>query len=78
MTAKHGGVSKRVRLSECRNPKRTKCELTEHQKEVKRAQQGKGRDTGGHGPGVRTYTNLDFSQGNEDSQEENLGIELMQ
>jgi telomere-associated protein RIF1 len=44
-------------------------ELTEHQKEVRRAQQGRERDTGGHGPGIRTYTNADFSQGLDDSQE---------
>ncbi|KAJ4951838.1 hypothetical protein NE237_028670 [Protea cynaroides] len=49
--------------------KKKKLELTEHQKEVRRAQQGRERDCNGHGPGVRTYTNADFSQGNEDSQE---------
>ncbi|KAM7265279.1 hypothetical protein ACFE04_002962 [Oxalis oulophora] len=49
--------------------KRKRMELTEHQKEVRRAQQGKGRDCSGHGPGIRTYTNLDFSQGNDESQE---------
>lgn len=49
--------------------KRKRLELTEHQKEVRRAQQGRGMDCGGHGPGVRTYTNADFSQVNEDSQE---------
>lgn len=46
-----------------------RLELTEHQKEVRRAQQGRGMDCGGHGPGIRTYTNVDFSQGNENSQE---------
>ncbi|KAI9117300.1 hypothetical protein K1719_011466 [Acacia pycnantha] len=51
------------------NLKRKRLELTEHQKEVKRAQQGRERDAGGHGPGIRTYTNVDFSQGLEDSQE---------
>ncbi|XWS17107.1 hypothetical protein CRYUN_Cryun33cG0039400 [Craigia yunnanensis] len=50
-------------------PKRKRPELTEHQKEVRRAQEGKERDCSGHGPGIRTYTSLDFSQGNEDSQE---------
>ncbi|KAM6580085.1 hypothetical protein CsatA_003859 [Cannabis sativa] len=50
------------------NLKRKRLELTEHQKEVRRAQQGRERDCGGHGlGGIRTYTNLDFSQGNEDS-----------
>ncbi|XP_020537828.2 uncharacterized protein LOC105641288 isoform X2 [Jatropha curcas] len=49
--------------------KRKRLELTEHQKEVRRAQQGRGMDCNGHGPGVRTYTTVDFSQGNEDSQE---------
>ncbi|KAL9151281.1 hypothetical protein ABFS82_11G042800 [Erythranthe guttata] len=44
-------------------------ELTEHQKEVRRAQQGRNRDCSGHGPGVKTYTALDFSQGNEESQD---------
>lgn len=49
--------------------KRKRAELTEHQKEVRRAQQGRGRDSSGHGPGIRTYTSVDFSQGNEESQE---------
>lgn len=49
--------------------KRKRLELTEHQKEVRQAQQGRERDCSGHGPGIRTYTGLDFSQGNEDSQE---------
>nr|XP_023896732.1 uncharacterized protein LOC112008629 [Quercus suber]POE55596.1 telomere-associated protein rif1 [Quercus suber] len=49
--------------------KRKSLELTEHQKEVRRAQQGRERDCSGHGPGIRTYTSVDFSQGNEDSQE---------
>ncbi|XP_011017837.1 PREDICTED: uncharacterized protein LOC105121049 isoform X2 [Populus euphratica] len=49
--------------------KRKRPGLTEHQKEVRRAQQGRGMDCGGHGPGIRTYTSVDFSQGNEDSQE---------
>ncbi|KAJ6863517.1 hypothetical protein NC652_040146 [Populus alba x Populus x berolinensis] len=49
--------------------KRKRVGLTEHQKEVRRAQQGRGMDCSGHGPGIRTYTSVDFSQGNEDSQE---------
>ncbi|KAJ6731886.1 TELOMERE-ASSOCIATED PROTEIN RIF1 [Salix purpurea] len=49
--------------------KRKSLGLTEHQKEVRRAQQGRGMDCSGHGPGIRTYTSVDFSQGNEDSQE---------
>ncbi|KAF7806429.1 Telomere-associated protein RIF1 [Senna tora] len=82
VTSKQSSTSKRVELLlDCRNHpeqkkaplplnlKRKRLELTEHQKEVKRAQQGRERDSGGHGPGIRTYTNLDFSQGHEDSQE---------
>ena len=54
----------------CLNMKRKRLELTEHQKEVRRAQRGRERDCAGHGlGGIRTYTSLDFSQGNEDSQE---------
>lgn len=49
--------------------KRKQPELTEHQKEVRRAQQGRARDCNGHGPGIRTYTSVDFSQGNEESQD---------
>ncbi|KAL6582320.1 hypothetical protein OROMI_006334 [Orobanche minor] len=49
--------------------KRRGSELTEHQKEVRRAQQGRARDCSGHGPGLRTYTIVDFSQGNEESQD---------
>ncbi|KAL8497864.1 hypothetical protein ACS0TY_021276 [Phlomoides rotata] len=49
--------------------KRKRAELTDHQKEVRRAQQGRGRDSSGHGPGIRTYTNVDFSQENEESQD---------
>ena len=49
--------------------KRRRQELTENQKEVRRAQQGRERDSNGHGPGVRTYTGVDFSQGNEESQD---------
>lgn len=49
--------------------KRKRLELTEHQKEVRRAQQGREKDSNGHGPGIRTYTSVDFSQGNEESQE---------
>lgn len=82
VTSKHNSTSKRVEilLDHRKHPeqkeaplplnlKRKRLELTEHQKEVKRAQQGKEMDSGGHGPGIRTYTNLDFSQGHEDSQE---------
>ncbi|KAK6151724.1 hypothetical protein DH2020_014359 [Rehmannia glutinosa] len=55
--------------------KRKRSELTEHQKEVRRAQQGRARDCSGHGPGIRTYTTVDFSQGNEESQDSpDLGI----
>lgn len=37
---------------------------------MRRAQQGKLTDCSGHGPGIRTYTSADFSQGNhEDSQD---------
>lgn len=43
--------------------------LTDHQREVKRAQRGRGMDTMGHGPGIKTYTAADFSQGNGDSEE---------
>ena len=49
--------------------KRKRLELTKHQKEVRQAHQGRERDCNGHGPGIRTYTSLDFSQGNEDSQD---------
>ncbi|XP_043725131.1 uncharacterized protein LOC122671768 isoform X2 [Telopea speciosissima] len=52
-----------------RSLKKKKLELTEHQKEVRRAHQGRERDCNGHGPGVWTYTAVDFSQGNENSQE---------
>ncbi|CAN0910459.1 Telomere-associated protein RIF1 [Linum grandiflorum] len=51
------------------NSKRKRLELTEHQREVRRAQQGRSTDCNGHGPGIRTYTGVDFSQGNDDSQE---------
>lgn len=70
--------SKRVELAggsqkDCQHnnssSKRKRPELTEHQKEVRRAQQGRGRDCDGRGPGIRTYTSVDFSQGNEESQE---------
>lgn len=70
--------SKRVELAEgtqkdCQrnnsSSKRKMPELTEHQKEVRRAQQGRARDCDGRGPGFRTYTSVDFSQGNEESQE---------
>ncbi|KAI3711707.1 hypothetical protein L1987_70249 [Smallanthus sonchifolius] len=56
-------------------PKRKKLELTEHQKEVRRAQQGRSKDCEGRGPGVRTYTSVDFSQENQDeSQEESQDV----
>ncbi|GKB92459.1 putative telomere-associated protein Rif1 [Tanacetum coccineum] len=55
--------------------KRKKLELTERQKEVRRAQQGRSNDCEGRGPGVRTYTSVDFSQGTEDeSQEESQDV----
>lgn len=76
VTAKHNRTSKRVELvldTEKEVPplsfKKKRLELTEHQKEVRRAQQGRERDNGGHGPGIRTYTNADFSQSHDDSQE---------
>lgn len=72
VTATLQTCSKRVELSENKLPpcqKRKRSELTEHQKEVRRAQQGKRRDCSGHGPGIRTYTSVDFSQGNDDSQD---------
>ncbi|XP_027368788.1 uncharacterized protein LOC113874773 [Abrus precatorius] len=76
VSAKHNRTSKRVELvldaQREVSPlcfKKKRLELTEHQKEVRRAQQGRESDTGGHGPGIRTYTNADFSQGLGDSQE---------
>nr|XP_023887305.1 uncharacterized protein LOC111999417 [Quercus suber] len=81
VTATHNMSSKRVEFvedtvnqlqhEEKLSPrlKRKSLELTEHQKEVRRAQQGRERDCSGHGPGIQTYTSVDFSQGNEDSQE---------
>ncbi|KAL5697888.1 hypothetical protein ACHQM5_028992 [Ranunculus cassubicifolius] len=81
VNATQNKVSKRVELMEdhkngnkdrdtrVRSLKRKNVELTEHQKEVRRAQQGRSSDCSGHGPGIRTYTGVDFSQGNEDSQE---------
>ncbi|XVF34599.1 hypothetical protein REPUB_Repub18cG0072500 [Reevesia pubescens] len=81
VTATQNRSSKRVELMEGMtgqfnqkekppsSSKRKRLELTEHQKEVRRAQQGRERDCSGHGPGIRTYTSLDFSQGNEESQE---------
>ncbi|KAJ0091513.1 hypothetical protein Patl1_13892 [Pistacia atlantica] len=81
VTATHNRSSKRVELIEeminitdhrgqlCPSPKRMRLILTEHQKEVRRAQQGREWDCGGHGPGIRTYTSVDFSQGNDESQE---------
>lgn len=49
--------------------KRKRPDLTDHQREVRQAQQGRARDCNGHGPGVRTSTSVDFSQANEESQE---------
>ncbi|KAK6941695.1 hypothetical protein RJ641_027072 [Dillenia turbinata] len=49
--------------------KRKRLGLTEHQKEVRPAQQGRERDCSGHGPSIPTYADVDFSQGNEESQE---------
>lgn len=76
VTAKHNRTSKRVELvldAQTEAPplrlKKKRLEFTEHQKEVRRAQQGRERDNGGHGPGIRTYTNADFSQGHDESQE---------
>ena len=81
VTATNSWNSKRVELVEdtanqfepenrlASSSKRKRVGLTEHQKEVRRAQQGRGMDCSGHGPGIRTYTSVDFSQGNEDSQE---------
>lgn len=81
VTSKQNRVSKRVEFVEggmnCLEEnarellglKRKRLELTEHQKEVRRAQQGRGMDCSGHGPGIRTYTSVDFSQGNEESQD---------
>ncbi|XP_076906258.1 uncharacterized protein LOC143562310 [Bidens hawaiensis] len=62
-------------LGGCNGPKRKRLELTEHQKEVRRAQQGKLKDCEGRGPGVRTYTSADFSQETQDeSQEESQDV----
>lgn len=78
VTTMNNMSSKRVKLieqdegeSNCSGSfsKRVRLELTEHQKEVRRAQRGKERDCSGHGPGIRTYTSLDFSQTNDDSQD---------
>jgi len=76
ISAKQNMTSKRVELVLDKlkegpplSCKKRRLELTEHQKEVRRAQQGRERDTGGHGPGIRTYTTADFTQGHDDSQE---------
>ncbi|TKY54818.1 Telomere-associated protein RIF1 [Spatholobus suberectus] len=76
VSAKPNGTSKRVELvldtlkeAPPLSFKKRRLELTEHQKEVRRAQQGRERATGGHGPGIRTYTNADFSQARDNSQE---------
>ncbi|XP_065851360.1 uncharacterized protein [Euphorbia lathyris] len=74
-SATHNRSSKRVELVQdakndlCCSSKRKRLELTEHQKEVRREQQGRTMYCSGHGPGVRTYTSVDFSQGNDDSQD---------
>ncbi|XP_052200008.1 uncharacterized protein LOC127806635 [Diospyros lotus] len=78
VSATHNMSSKRVELVEDKAIKhnkkqssylkRRRQELTEHQKDVRRAQQGRDRDCNGHGPGIRTYTTVDFSQGYEESQ----------
>ncbi|XP_076956956.1 uncharacterized protein LOC143632283 [Bidens hawaiensis] len=69
---------KRVELMDDRvngSGKRKRLELTEHQKEVRRAQQGRSKDCEGRGPGVRTYTSADFSQETQDeSQEESQDV----
>ncbi|KAI4380463.1 hypothetical protein MLD38_006652 [Melastoma candidum] len=76
MTMTRNRTSKRVELAapdhsskQMARKKQKGTELTEHQKEVRAAQLGRSMDCEGRGPGVRTYTILDFSQGNEDSQE---------
>lgn len=81
VNATHNRGSKRVELQEdtiggelkamppCSSLKRKRLEVTEHQKEVRRAQQGRERDCSGHGPGIQTFTSMDFSQGNEDTQD---------
>ncbi|KAK9060710.1 hypothetical protein SSX86_021416 [Deinandra increscens subsp. villosa] len=68
-------IDDHVNGSSSNRPKRKKLELTEHQKEVRRAQQGRSKDCEGRGPGVRTYTSVDFSQENQDeSQEESQDV----
>lgn len=37
------------------NPQRKGYELTEHQREARRAQQGRERDCSGHGPGTENF-----------------------
>ncbi|KAA8522989.1 hypothetical protein F0562_009412 [Nyssa sinensis] len=81
VTATHNRSSKRVEIVKdavnalkhidnlSSSSKRKRAELTEHQKEVRRAQQGRERDCNRRGPGIRTYTGVDFSQGNEESQD---------
>ncbi|KAK6945142.1 Telomere-associated protein Rif1, N-terminal [Dillenia turbinata] len=83
VSATHNSISKRVEFRQYGNnnvknnkvvvpvdPKRKRLELTQHQKEVRRAQQGRERDCSGHGPGIRTYASVDFSQGNEEESQE--------
>ncbi|GAB2216095.1 hypothetical protein Droror1_Dr00023862 [Drosera rotundifolia] len=64
VTTKQNSSSKRVQLlqDDARGAEELPCQkrrmlnLMEHQKEVRRTQQGRERDCGGHGPGIRTYT----------------------
>ncbi|KAM2975545.1 hypothetical protein FF1_001697 [Malus domestica] len=81
VNAAHNRGSKRVELQEDTiggelkampprsSLKRKRLEVTEHQKEVRRAQQGRERDCSGHSPGIQTFTSMDFLQGNEDTQD---------
>ncbi|KAL2929702.1 Telomere-associated protein RIF1 [Bienertia sinuspersici] len=66
------GSPTKNKLSPCL--KRKRSEFTEHQKEVRRAQQGKLRDCSSHGPGVRMYTSADFSQGNQEESQDSQDI----
>ncbi|VFQ67392.1 unnamed protein product [Cuscuta campestris] len=66
--------SKRVEFAGVVGGKRARGELTEHQKEVRRAQQGRGSDALGRGPGIRTYTSVDFSQDNNEESQESQDI----
>ncbi|RAL44193.1 hypothetical protein DM860_016439 [Cuscuta australis] len=66
--------SKRVEFAGVVGGKRARGELTEHQKEVRRAQQGRGSDALGRGPGIRTYTSVDFTQDNNEESQESQDI----